>query len=329
MSDEARTEIIVPEGTPAGRFDKILSGLCEDHSRARLKTLIEQGAVKVNGSVLPNPKAQIESGDVIVLDLPPVEEALPQPENIPIEIVYEDDDLLVINKQAGLTVHPGAGQKDGTLVNALLYHCGQSLSGIGGVARPGIVHRIDKDTSGLMVVAKNDKAHRGLTEQLSDRSLSRKYTAFVWKVPSPIKGTVDAPIGRHKTQRVKMAVFGASAREARTHYLVLEPYGEAAAKIECTLESGRTHQIRVHMAHIKHPLLGDSLYGLAAQNQGVILNKAGAEEDVKEAVLSFPRQALHAGEIGFIHPFSGEEMAFTSPLPEELCNLEILLKTIG
>ncbi len=323
------TQFTVPEGTPPGRFDKALSDLCEDHSRARLKILIEEGAVKVNGAALTNPKAKIESGDVIELTLPPLEDAVPKAENIPLEIIYEDDDLLVVNKQAGLTVHPGAGQKDGTLVNALLYHCGDSLSGIGGVVRPGIVHRIDKETSGLMVVAKNDKAHRGLTEQLTDRSLSRAYAAFVWKVPSPIKGVVDAPIGRHKTQRVKMAVFGAAARAARTHYLVKEPYGAAAAKIECRLESGRTHQIRVHMMHLKHPLLGDPLYGLAAQNQGVILNKEGADEAVKQAILDFPRQALHAGQIGFVHPVSGAEMSFSSELPEDLINLENHLKTIS
>ncbi len=319
----------VPDGTPAGRFDKILSSLCEDHSRARLKILIEEGAVRVNGSVLTNPKAKIESGDEIELDLPPLEDAIPQPQDIPLNILYEDDDLLVIDKQVGLTVHPGAGQKDGTLVNALLHHCGESLSGIGGIARPGIVHRIDKDTTGLMVVAKHDKAHRGLSKQLEKRTLSRTYTAYVWKVPVPIKGTVDAPIGRHKTQRVKMAVYGGAGRDARTGYLVTQSYGDMASKIECTLETGRTHQIRVHMAHIKHPLLGDPLYGLAAQNQGVLLNKAGASDEVKEAVLGFSRQALHAGKIGFIHPVSGEEMAFSTDLPEDLQHLENHLKSIS
>ena len=324
-----RSEFIVPETMPLGRFDKILSDLCEDHSRARLKALIENGDVKVNGQVLKNPKAKIGAGDNIELILPPLQSAHPKPEHIPLDIIYEDDDVLVINKQAGLTVHPGAGQADGTLVNALLYHCKDTLSGIGGVERPGIVHRIDKDTSGLMVVAKHDKAHRGLSDQLVDRTLSRSYISYVWHVPTLIKGSVDAPIGRHKTQRTKMTIGGAHARPAQTYYTVMEKYGAAACKMECKLQSGRTHQIRVHMAHIKHPLIGDPVYGLAVQNQGVILNKAGANADIKEAILSFPRQALHAAHIGFIHPVTGAEMGFSADLPEDLMSLESYLKTIS
>ena len=265
---------------------------------------------------------------MIVITLPPLEDPIPKAENIPLDIIYQDADLLVINKPVGLTVHPGAGQHDGTLVNALLHHCAGELSGIGGVARPGIVHRLDKDTSGLMVVAKHDRAHQGLSDQLADRTLGRIYTAFVWKVPMPIKGIIDQPIGRHKTSRTKMAIRGASAREAVTHYHMEQAYGTAAAKVICQLESGRTHQIRVHMAHIKHPLIGDSTYGLAAQEGRSLLNRAGADEAVREAIMATGRQALHASQIHFIHPISGEEMAFEAPLPDDLQVLENLLESI-
>jgi len=243
-----------------------------------------------------------------------------------LNVVYEDEDLLVINKQAGLVVHPGAGNPDGTLVNALLYHCGDTLSGIGGVKRPGIVHRLDKDTSGLLVVAKNDFTHQGLSEQLSDRSLSRLYSAFVWRVPMPVKGKVEKPIGRHTQNRQKMTIGGSAAREAVTHYHTHESYGEAAALVDCKLESGRTHQIRVHMQHIRHPLIGDPVYGLARQEAASILRKSGYSEEEQERVLNFPRQALHAREIGFFHPRLGKEMRYKCDLPEDLLELHKVLK---
>ncbi len=319
----------VPADISGERLDKALAALCDDYSRSRIQSLIEDGDVTLNGKVCTSSKQKVVAGDVIKLTVPPVIDAIPKPEDIPLDIVYQDDDLLVINKPVGLTVHPGAGQHSGTLVNALLYHCAGELSGIGGVARPGIVHRLDKDTSGLMVVAKNDRAHQGLSEQLVDRTLGRIYTAFVWKVPMPIKGIIDQPIGRHKISRIKMAVRGASARDATTHYHVEQAYGHTAAKVICQLESGRTHQIRVHMAHLKHPLIGDALYGLTEQEGRSLLNRAGLQEEARSQILSLDRQALHAGIIGFVHPVTGEEMEFEADLPEDLLALESVLETIG
>ena len=235
--------------------------------------------------------------------------------------------MLVINKTVGMVVHPGAGNQNGTLVSALLYHCGDSLSGIGGVKRPGIVHRLDKDTSGLMVVAKNDRAHNGLAEQLVDRSLSRLYQALVWKEPTPIKGTINAPIGRDQKNRLKMSVRShAVGREAITHYLREETFSGIASLVTCKLQTGRTHQIRVHMQHLGHPLLGDPLYGLPPQEQRSLMNRGGYEEEDRDFVMAFPRQALHAAGIQFIHPVSGEEMEFESDLPQDLQELLDLLR---
>ena len=320
--------VSVPENLSGERLDKALAGLCEDLSRTRLRQLIEKGQVKLNKAGCINPKHKVTEGDLIEVVVPPPVDDSPKPENIPLDIIYEDNDLLVINKPAGLTVHPGAGQADGTLVNALLYHCADSLSGIGGVKRPGIVHRLDKETTGLMVVAKNDRAHAGLSEQLADRTLGRIYDALVWRVPVPLKGKVDQSIGRHRTHRLKMTVGGQGTRSAVTHYHMQEPFGEAAAWVECILESGRTHQIRVHMAHIKHPVIGDPLYGLAAQAGRSLLNRAGYEEEAKEEILAFPRQALHAREIHFIHPVSDEEMSFEAPWPADFQALYDRLKTV-
>lgn len=332
MSDKANDngalECFVPAGLAGERLDKAMAQMFPDFSRARLQGLIAGGDVRVNGDVCTQTKHKIAVDDVIAVIVPPPVDAAPAAENIPLDIVYEDKDMLVINKAVGMTVHPGAGQHDGTLVNALLHHCAGELSGIGGVARPGIVHRLDKDTSGLMVVAKHDKAHRGLSEQLADRSLSRIYTAFVWKVPMPLKGVIDQPIGRHKGSRTRMAIRGAASRDAVTHYHMAEAYGQTAAQVECMLETGRTHQIRVHMAHIRHPLIGDPLYGLPAQEARSLLIRAGLAEEGIQAVLGLGRQALHAGQIGFIHPVSGEEMGFEAPLPQDLSDLEIVLESI-
>lgn len=323
--------VTVPAGE-GGRLDKVLSSLIGDLSRARLQGLIDDGVVTLNDTPVRTASVKVKAGDVLGVTVPPPVDALPHPENIPLDIVYEDDDLLVINKPAGLVVHPGAGNWDGTLVNALLYHCKDSLSGIGGVARPGIVHRLDKETSGLIIVAKNDRAHKGLAAQLSDRTLSRRYQAFVWRVPNIVKDKVDVPIGRHPAHRLKMAVRplkAAGAREAVTHYLREDNYGDAAALVTCDLETGRTHQIRVHMQHIGHPLLGDPLYGLPPQEQASLLKKAGAGPDVITAVTGFPRQALHAAHIRFLHPVSGEEMGFSAPMPDDLQTLFSYLKSIA
>ena len=329
MTDEIENEygatVVIAES--AGRLDKILATLVTDVSRSRLKSLILDGQVSVNGATCRDPSRGLAPGDEISLIVPEAVEALPKPENIPLDIVFEDEHMLVINKAAGMVVHPGAGNIDGTLVSALLHHCGDTLSGIGGVKRPGIVHRLDKDTSGLMVVAKHDRAHTGLSAQLTDRTLSRLYHAVVWKEPTPIKGSINAPIGRHLTNRLKMAVRShAAGREAVTHYLREEIFhGGTACLVSCKLETGRTHQIRVHMAHIGHPIVGDPLYGLPAQEQSALLNRGAYDEAAKRAVLSFPRQALHAGGIGFIHPISGEEMEFEVPHPDDLARLVSIL----
>jgi len=317
-------EFDITEEMSESRLDKALAVLCPALSRTRLKSLIEQGLVGVNGVDITLPKHKVFGGDVIKIAIPPAVDDTPEAQNIPLDIVYEDNDLLVINKPCDLVVHPGAGNPDGTLVNALLHHCGDSLSGIGGVKRPGIVHRLDKETSGLLVVAKNDFAHQGLSAQLADRSLSRIYKALVWKVPNLIKGSVDASIDRHKTNRTKMAVRYAGGRDAITHYHVEKSYGEAMSWITCKLETGRTHQIRVHMQHIKHPLVGDPVYGLARQEGGSLLNRSGYSPEIRDEILAFPRQALHAAEIGFIHPRSEEEMHFSADLPDDFAHLKKL-----
>ena len=322
-------EIIAPEDSAPMRLDKFLAQACPDLSRARLQKLIKEQQVIVSGFIIKKPSHEITAGDQITVNIPPAVPDEIKAEDIPLDIVYEDDDLLVINKAVGMVVHPGAGNWDGTLVNALLHHCQGNLSGIGGVQRPGIVHRLDKETSGLMVVAKNDSAHQGLSAQLQDRSLSRIYKAFVWRAPTLIKGKVDMPIGRDSANRIKMAIMMKSGREAITHYHVREKYDAAASMIECKLATGRTHQIRVHMQHIKHPMIGDPLYGLPAQEGTALLKRAGYEEDVAAQIMAFDRQALHAAEIGFIHPASGEEMRFKCDMPEDLQNIESLLKSIG
>ena len=313
------------------RIDRALADLVGgDLSRSRLKNLIMEGQLLLNGVPCIDPSRKVAGGEELSLVIPPLEDALPQPENIPLSIVYEDEHLLVIDKAAGMVVHPGAGNPDGTLVSALLYHCGDELSGIGGVKRPGIVHRLDKETTGLMIVAKNDRAHQGLSAQLSDRSLSRVYYALVWKELLPIKGRINAPIGRHQTNRLKMSVRShAMGREAVTNYRRLESFAGAASLVECRLETGRTHQIRVHMAHMGHPIVGDPLYGLPAQEARSLLRKGGYEEEDVQAISAFPRQALHAGEIRFVHPVTDEEMTFEADLPEDYQTLLNIFESIG
>lgn len=326
--EKQKIELLIPEDTKPLRLDKALAILYPDLSRSRLKALIEAGDVIVSGFIIKTASHKVKAADKITITIPPAVDDTPRPQNIPLDIVYEDDDLLVINKEVGMVVHPAVGNYEGTLVNALLYHCKDNLSGIGGVKRPGIVHRLDKETSGLMVVAKNDLAHQGLSDQLQDRTLSRIYGAIVWRVPTLLKGSVDVPIGRHSSNRLKMAVMMNSGRAATTHYHMLEKYGEAASWIECKLESGRTHQIRVHMQHIKHPLVGDPLYGLPEQEGRALLSRADYDDEIIDKIMAFDRQALHAHKIGFIHPRSGEEMTFSSDLPEDLQILKNLFKTI-
>lgn len=328
MASQDETVYTVDENGVGQRADKYLCGVC-DISRSRLQALIEQGYVMLNGDVLKTSSRRLENNDILTVRVPEVAPAKQMAEDIPLNIVYEDDDLLVINKQAGLVVHPGAGNHGGTLVNALLHHCGDSLSGIGGVERPGIVHRLDKDTSGLMLVAKNDYAHQYLAEQLADRSLSRTYMALVVGVPMPVKGVVDRAIGRDRHNRLKMSVVGNAKREARTHYRIERSFGKALSLVECTLETGRTHQIRVHMEAIGHPLIGDPLYGAqptfirSKLKNGINLDFY--DPDLADKIINFPRQFLHACRISFLHPATEEEMFFEVDLPSDMINILELL----
>ncbi len=282
------------EGT---RIDSVLSLLLADLSRNYVTRLIEKGALTVNGRPCTLKKYKVKEGDLAEITIPEPEVLDIQAENIPLEIVYEDDDLLVVNKPRGMVVHPAPGNYSGTMVNALMYHLGDRLSSINGVIRPGIVHRIDKDTSGLLVVAKNDKAHEDLARQLKEHSVVRRYFALVYDNINIDNGTIDEPIGRDPKNRLRKKVGGDGLREAVTHYEVLERFGKYTL-IRCRLETGRTHQIRVHMAYIKHPLVGDLLYGPQRQPEWL------------------DGQMLHAGVLGFVHPSTGEYLEFKAPIPE-------------
>lgn len=317
------SQLLEASATEVSRLDKALAAAFPDVSRARFQALIAEGAVSVEGTAVTEARHKVKPGDLLRVVLPEASPALPQAEEMVLPIVFEDKDLIVIDKPAGLVVHPGAGNETGTLVNALIAHCGDSLSGIGGVKRPGIVHRLDKDTSGLLVVAKNDKAHHGLSEQFAahgrDGRLERSYLAIVWGVPERRQGTISAAIDRSTANRQKMAVSrGANAREAVTHYELLETLGQppVASLIRCVLETGRTHQIRVHMAHIGHPLLGDGVYGAGFRTSAKKLSDAS-----REALNALNRQALHATSLGFEHPSTGKPMQFDSQAPEDFGRL--------
>ncbi len=312
---------IVQEDEGGARLDKFLAERLEGLSRSRLKALILDEAVVLNDTICKDPSARVKAGAVVQVAVPAPVDDTPVPENIPLNILHEDEDMLVLNKPAGLVVHPGAGHRHGTLVNALLYHCGDSLSGIGGVRRPGIVHRLDKDTSGLMLVAKTDAAHQALSAQLADRTLGRRYKALVWGVPQPHAGRIDQPIGRHPSNRLKMAVNRKNGRSAATNYRAEETYGETTALVDCALESGRTHQVRVHMAYIRHPLIGDPLYGLPQTGVVALLKKGGYTPETARAILAFPRQALHAWRLQFTHPRTENVMSFEVDLPDDMVDL--------
>ncbi|MCP5397483.1 MAG: RluA family pseudouridine synthase [Sphingomonadaceae bacterium] len=301
------------QGVVAGnaRLDKALAEATE-LSRERVKALIAQGEVLVGGKVASSAAAKVAAGTDFSITLPPPEEAAAQPQDIPLEVVFEDAHLIVINKPAGMVVHPAAGNLDGTLVNALLHHCRGQLSGIGGVARPGIVHRIDKDTSGLLVVAKSDAAHEGLARQFADHSISRTYRAVCAGHPKRREGTIRARIGRSDANRKKMAVLpddSSRGKHAVTHYKVLKDLADSSL-IECRLETGRTHQVRVHMSSIGHGLLGDPAYGRTSSRLRPILKS-----------LQFTRQALHAASLGFLHPVTGEQCDFSADLPADMREL--------
>ncbi len=313
----------------SARLDRVLAARLPELSRSRLKTLILAGAVSLKAAPVRDPAYHVASGDTITIDVPEAAPAEPKGEEIALDIVFEDDDIVVINKPKGLVVHPAAGHETGTLVNALIAHCGASLSGIGGVRRPGIVHRLDKDTTGLMVVAKNDMAHASLSAQFADHGrtgeMRRGYMAFAWGVPGRHRGTVDAPIDRHPYAREKMAVRQ-GGREAVTHWEILESFAgrdgkPVASLLACELETGRTHQIRVHLAHIGHPLMGDAVYGPHFKTKA---NQLGPESQAALAALG--RQALHAYLLVLEHPRSGELLHWEAALPEDLLLLQSTLK---
>lgn len=302
-------ETTIGEAQQGLRLDKALADLLPDLSRERLKALIVDGQVTSGGRFL-NPSMKVAVGQSFAIAMPTPVESEAVAQDIPLNIVYEDADLIVIDKPAGMVVHPAVGNLDGTLVNALLHHCKDSLSGIGGVARPGIVHRIDKDTSGLLVVAKSDKAHEGLAQQFSAHSIDRLYAAIVYGIPNPAAGTVDTWIGRSDSDRKKMAVHREGrGKHAVTHYRVIDRL-RGAALVECRLQTGRTHQVRVHLTHLGHPLIGDPVYGRERKGFKSILE-----------TLSFKRQALHAKRLGFIHPVTGEKLSFDSALPTDMQEL--------
>ena len=317
------------------RLDKFLSSLLPSLSRARIQQLIADGQLTVNGRAATNPAKKVTAGDCYSLHEPQVKSLDLTPAAIPLAIVYEDEYFLVINKPPGMTVHPAPGAGAATLVHALLAHCGDSLSGIGGVARPGIVHRIDKDTSGLLVVAKTDAAHQSLAAQLKARSLKRTYLCYGWGALNPREGVIDAPMARHKHKRKQMAVV-AEGKHAITHYRTETLYRAKgaitpfASKIICELETGRTHQIRVHFAHGKCPLIGDRLYGISTQTKLNRLQSSGIVIPEETAIIlrDFSRQALHAFALALTHPKTGEEMTFSAEIPADLLALEQCLDTL-
>ena len=305
------------------RLDRFLANALPDQSRTRIKNLIKQGHLSSAGGTITDPSYRVKQGEVYNLDIPAAQPASPEPETIPLNIIHEDDHLIVINKPAGLVVHPAPGNSSGTLVNALLGHCGDSLSGIGGVKRPGIVHRLDKQTSGLIVAAKNDYSHASLSEQFSKRTITRAYQAVVWGVPRPPNGTIENNIGRNKYNRKKMTVLKSAGKQAITDYKVLKRFGEFASLVECKLSTGRTHQIRVHMADIGHPVIGDTVYG-GGVSRG---RRAPINEQTFIFIKNLDGQALHAFSIGFRHPKTDEIIDFSSQLPIEIMELITLLES--
>ncbi|MBL4767742.1 MAG: RluA family pseudouridine synthase [Rhodobacteraceae bacterium] len=327
---------------PPSRLDKALSRdvpVDATLSRTRLARLIANGAVQIDGVVQTNPRARVAEDAVVEITVEVAEESHIGPEDIPLDVVFEDDDLIVINKPAGMVVHPAPGSPSGTLVNALLHHCGDDLSGVGGVKRPGIVHRIDKETSGLLVVAKTDAAHQGLAKQFEKHTVERYYRALCYGVPDAndprlrgIRGAsfesgnilrMTTQLARHKTDRQRQAVLFQGGRHAVTRARIVEPFGKPAVVtlIECWLETGRTHQIRVHMAHAGHGLIGDPVYGGRRKLSAKAINPAAAE-----AIRLFPRQALHAAVLGFVHPVTEKAMRFEAPTPPDMAGLIEVLR---
>jgi len=332
--DPDSVEIVVADTDGGRRLDHVLTECVADMSRSRLQALVRQGAVLVTDQIVLDPGAKVRAGDLIVLTIPEPTPAKPEPENIALNVVFEDDALIVIDKPAGLVVHPAPGNRTGTLVNALIAHCGDSLSGIGGERRPGIVHRLDKDTSGLLVVAKTDRAHRGLADQFAahgrDGKLERTYQALVWGVFDRPTGVISANLARSRANRTKIAVVSEEqGQHAVTHYEVCHVFADTAGQpvaslITVRLETGRTHQIRVHMTHIGHPVIGDPVYGAGFKATANRLPEA-----TQQAIAALGRQALHAVSLGFEHPITQKPMQFHAPLPAELLSVKKLLKGAG
>ncbi|MGB1357602.1 MAG: RluA family pseudouridine synthase [Candidatus Puniceispirillaceae bacterium] len=322
MTSEATQHLtaIVDESASGDRLDRFLaSSLTSDEplSRTRVKALILDGAVTEDGEVASDPSQTVRAGATYVLTLPPVRDARPVAQDIPLDILYEDSDLIVIDKPVGMVVHPGPGQPDGTLVNALISHCGEGLTGIGGEMRPGIVHRLDKDTSGVMLAAKSQRAHTRLTEMFAAHDLERCYNAIVWGMPGENDGRIEAPLGRSQRDRKKQAVV-ANGRFAATNWRVTRRLPPFASLVECRLETGRTHQIRVHMAHLGHGVIGDQVYGRAMRTSQ--MPDAPARDCLAE-IRRFGRQALHAARLALAHPVTGATLEFETPLPADMTAL--------
>jgi 23S rRNA pseudouridine1911/1915/1917 synthase len=332
MTVRHKETMVVADEEAGERLDRVLAARVSELSRSRHKALILAGRVAIAGTTIRDPSHHVNAGDAIVVDLPAPEEGAVAAENIPLTVLFEDDEVIVIDKPAGLVVHPAAGNWTGTLVNALVAHCGDSLSGIGGVRRPGIVHRLDKDTSGVMVMAKTDHAHRALSRQFADHgrtgALRRGYFAFAWGAPERQRGTVDLPLGRHPHARDRMAVRP-DGRQAITHWEVAEHYLDSAGEVVasllvCRLETGRTHQIRVHLASLGHPLLADATYGAGFKTKANRLS-----DEAQGALQTLGRQALHAYMFQFEHPSRGEILSFRSELPSGLARLRDSLSASG
>jgi 23S rRNA pseudouridine1911/1915/1917 synthase len=312
------------------RLDRFLAAALPEFSRTRLQQLLEAGAVSLGAGTIKDANHRVKSGEAYVVTVPPTTPAVPQGQDIPLEVVYEDKDLIVINKPAGLVVHPAAGNPDGTLVNALIAHCGEDVLAIGGEARPGIVHRLDKDTSGLLVAAKTERAMTSLAKQFANRTIERAYNAVVWGGPRDSTGVIESQIGRSPFDRKRMAVLRGGGKLARTRYKVIEKFGPKgrpfASLIECRLETGRTHQIRVHLTHLGHPLIGDSQYG---RNRTPARAKSDAELHAFSAAAQFPRQALHAFVLGFQHPSLHKTLRFEAPWPADFAELVAALRGLN
>ncbi len=325
VAAERRYSVTVQDSDAGARLDRVLAAALPEISRSRLKALLLEGRVTSAGAVISEPSLRVKPGTRYAVTVPAARPATPAGQAIPLEILFEDEHLIVINKPPGLVVHPAAGNFDGTLVNALIAHCGASLSGIGGVARPGIVHRLDKDTSGVMVAAKTDRAHAALSLQFAAHSIERAYRAIVIGVPRPPAGRIEGAIGRSQRDRKKMAIVTRGGKAAVTHYRIVEKFGAAASLIECRLETGRTHQIRVHLAHLGNPVLGDPVYGRGRMS---IKGVPGMPPEVGQAIAGFRRQALHAWRLGFEHPESGRRQTHDAGPPADFESLVNSLECI-